>query len=195
MKLILSSCDFSHEVSRACISEHLPRPIEECRVLFIPNEKATAEKIQQGKYHLRLQQYGFSRENIFVFDHTRADEFKRLNLDMIYVSGGNTFLTMEKIRASSFDQELIRYIKSGVIYIGGSAGAHIVTKELRHLSVYDPVPADWKDFSGLDLFHGILLCHFCEERRVHYEQLLNEKFFPVIALTDADSMIIETEEK
>ena len=45
MRLILSSRDFRGEQSRACILRNLPRPIAECRVLFIPNEKATAESI------------------------------------------------------------------------------------------------------------------------------------------------------
>ena len=46
MKLILSSCDFRNEKSRDVILTNLPKPIEQCRLLFIPNEKATFEAIR-----------------------------------------------------------------------------------------------------------------------------------------------------
>ena len=127
MKLILSSCDFSNGASKQFILSHLPLPIERCRVLFIPNEKATTEKIQQGKYHKRLHACGFALENIYVFDENFANDFVNLPIDTIYVSGGNTFLTLHKLRTCGFDTILLRYIQSGVTYIGGSAGAHMVT--------------------------------------------------------------------
>ena len=45
MKLILSSCDFRNEKSQKVIMDNLPYSIDKCRLLFIPNEKATAEAI------------------------------------------------------------------------------------------------------------------------------------------------------
>ena len=65
MRLILSSRDFRGEQSCACILRNLPRPIAECRVLFIPNEKATAESIASGRYHSRLAEFGFARAKAF----------------------------------------------------------------------------------------------------------------------------------
>ena len=127
MRLILSSRDFRGEQSRACILRNLPRPIAECRVLFIPNEKATAESIASGGYHSRLAEFGFSREKVTVYDPARAGEFFGLAVDVIYVSGGNTFATLERVRREGFDRELVRLIRAGTTYIGGSAGAHLVT--------------------------------------------------------------------
>ena len=45
MKLILSSCDFDNKNSRNRIIENINKPLNKCKVLFIPNEKATKEKI------------------------------------------------------------------------------------------------------------------------------------------------------
>lgn len=190
MKLILSSCDFSNGASKQFILSHLPLPIERCRVLFIPNEKATTEKIQQGKYHKRLHACGFTIENIYVFDENFANDFVNLPIDTIYVSGGNTFLTLRKLRTCGFDTILLRYIQSGVTYIGGSAGAHMVTRDIRHVAAYDP-PFETTDFTGLGLIDTRLICHFNEERRAHYEQLLQEKTTQVIALADEDSIWLE----
>ena len=43
MKLILSSCDFRNEKSKRTILDNLSKPIDQCKLLFIPNEKATYE--------------------------------------------------------------------------------------------------------------------------------------------------------
>lgn len=191
MKFILSSCDFSNDCSKQFILSHLPASIELCRVLFIPNEKATSKKIQTGKYHKRLQAYGFAPENIYVFDENHASDYVSLAIDVLYVSGGNTFLTLQKLRASGFDTALLRYIHHGVTYIGGSAGAHLVTKDLRHIALYDDPPADLTDFSGLGLIDELLICHYTEERREHYEQLCRDTHAKIVKLSNEDSVWIE----
>lgn len=190
MKLILSSRDFRGESSRQVILSNLPKPLSQCRVLFIPNEKWTPERLDTGFYVRRMQEIGFSEELVSIFDPRRPEAFLNLALDVIYVSGGNSFELLSLLRRCSFDQELIRYIRSGVAYVGGSAGAHLVSADLSHLSRYDAVPEGMTDFSGLNLFHGILLCHFSADRQAHLEQLRSIGRFPVHPLSDADSLII-----
>ncbi len=190
MKLILSSRDFRSESSRQIILSNLPKPLSQCRVLFIPNEKWTPERLDTGFYVRRMQEIGFSEELVSIFDPRRPEAFLNLALDVIYVSGGNSFELLSLLRRCSFDQELIRYICSGVAYVGGSAGAHLVSADLSHLSRYDAVPEGMTDFSGLNLFHGILLCHFSADRQAHLEQLRSIGRFPVHPLSDADSLII-----
>lgn len=50
MKLILSSCDFRNDSAKKIIIDNLSKPIEQCKVLFFPNEKATYEAIHSEKY-------------------------------------------------------------------------------------------------------------------------------------------------
>ncbi len=49
MKLILSSCDFRNENSKNVILNNLPKPIDKCRLLFIPNEVTVTLKIVEQK--------------------------------------------------------------------------------------------------------------------------------------------------
>ena len=56
MKLLLSSCDFGNPRSAQIIKDNLCKPLSDCRVLYFPNEKATPEKIKNGKYEARLTQ-------------------------------------------------------------------------------------------------------------------------------------------
>lgn len=179
MRLILSSREFRGEQSRACILRNLPRPIAECRVLFIPNEKATAESIASGWYHSRLAEFGFSREKVTVYDPARAGEFFGLAVDVIYVSGGNTFATLERVRL----------IRAGTTYIGGSAGAHLVTQSVEHLREIDENRVGLTDFCGLGLLNGVLICHYCAGRAALRDRLQSEGR-TVYTLTDEESLCL-----
>lgn len=190
MKLILSSCDFRNEKSKRTILDNLSKPIDQCKLLFIPNEKATYEAIHSEKYFLRMQEFGFSRDNIAVFDYYDAQRFMNLDLDIIYISGGNTFAALKRIKDCGFDKEIIRYVRSGVLYIGGSAGAHIATQSVAHIAAFDPIPDGMTDFKGFGLFDGILLCHYTEERKALYDKFKSEGKYKVFALRDEDSLVV-----
>lgn len=193
-KLILSSCDFGHPASAACIRANLPKPIEACRVLFFPNEKATAEAIRGGKYVRRLAGYGFSEANIRVFDYFSPTSFAFPAIDVIYISGGNTFGTMRRLRASGGDQIIRSCVQAGAAYIGGSAGAHIASADIAHVRQYDADIFGLDDFSGLGLFDGILICHADETRQTDADRL-RQSGRRVIVLTDADVIVIDTDAK
>ena len=192
MKLILSSCDFRNESSRQAIIDNLDKPIDRCRLLFIPNEKATYEGIHSAKYYLRMQEFGFDEDNIRIFDYYNPKRFIGLDIDVIYISGGNTFATLKRIKDCGFDREIIRYVKSGVIYIGGSAGAHIATQNIEHIAAFDSIPDGMNDFNGLGLLDGILICHYTIERKELYDKLISENKYKVYALSDDDSLIINS---
>ena len=194
MKLILSSRDFLNDNSRKVIMDNLPKKIEECKVLFIPNEKANDENLRSDKYYNRLFKDGFTnKNNIYIFDEKKTNDFKDLKLDLIYIGGGNTFATMKKIEDSNFDKEIIKYVRNGVIYVGGSCGAHIVTKNIEHAKYFDTVCDDFDDFTGLGLFDGIIIPHFDEERQKVYDLLKNKNEWKIYPLTDDDSIIVDDE--
>ncbi len=197
MKLILSSSDFINKHSKQVILNNIDKELSDNKVLFIPNEKATREKIKSDKYYDRLYRDGFTKkDNIYIFDETEVDRFKNLNIDLIYVSGGNTFATLDKIRKSSFDKDIINYINNGVIYIGGSCGAHIVTKNIKHLEKLDDNYLNIKDYDALGMFDGIIIPHYNEKgynpelRKQVYNKLINENKYKVYALTNDDSLVI-----
>ena len=89
MKLILSSCDFGDPTSAKFITDNLCKPISECKVLYFPNEKVTLEKIKSGKYEARVSAFGFQRKDIYVANYFDPAPFFDLDIDVIYISGGN----------------------------------------------------------------------------------------------------------
>ena len=197
MKLILSSCDFINDNSRKVINDNVD--VANSKVLFIPNEKATKELINSDKYYKRLYKDGFTENNIYIFDEENANQFINLDIDVIYVGGGNTFATLKKIKDCGFDKYIINYINNGVIYIGGSCGAHIVTKNIEHLLDLDNNYCNLDDYNGLGLLDGIIIPHFNEvdyepEKRMElYNKLINENKYKVYTLTNSESIIVNND--
>ena len=191
MNLILTSCDFGNQNSAKIIYDNLPKPISECKVLFFPNEKATPEKIESGKYKSRLAAFGFQKNNICVANYFQPESIFYIDVDVIYISGGNTFGTMKRIRESGFDQVILDLVRNGATYIGGSAGAHIATADLSHVTKYDQDTFGLSDFSGLGLYQGILICHYSEDRREDLEHLRSSGVYNVQALSDQDSIVVK----
>ena len=193
MKLILSSTDFLNEKSKNKILNNLGISLENCKVLFIPNEKSTKEKINSGKYHKRLIDTGFSKNNIYIFDESRVEEFIDLDINLIYVGGGNTFSTLNKIRKCGFDKYIIKYINNGVIYLGGSAGAHIVTKNIKHVLSFEKNYVKIKNYNALSLFDGILFCHYDDNRKEQYLEAKRINKYKVYKITNEEIMVVENE--
>ncbi len=190
MKLILSSTDFGNPISAQFIKDNLGKPMESCRVLYFPNEKATEERIKSDMYYNRVSAFGFQKQNIYVFNYYAPSGFDNLDIDVIYISGGNTFGTIKRIRETNADTLIKSYVKKGVIYIGGSAGAHIASTSLTHVSRYDTNTHGVTDMSGLGLYNGILLCHYNDDRKEHFNELKENSPFDVVALKNGESILV-----
>ena len=189
-KIILSSCDFRNSESAKCIYDNLPHPVDQCKVLYFPNEKATEEAIKSIKFYQRLSELGFSRENIYVFNYFSPAEFDvNTHIDVIYISGGNTFGTMKRIKESRADKIILDRMSYGAMYIGGSAGAHIASRSVGHVAKYDHDTFGLTDFSGLNLLDGVLVCHYTEEREADYLDLVKSGERNIIILRDCDSVM------
>ncbi|MEA5039031.1 MAG: Type 1 glutamine amidotransferase-like domain-containing protein [Clostridiaceae bacterium] len=190
MKLILSSCDFRNKNSYKCITDNLGMPIQQCRVLYFPNEKATKEDLESEKFYNRLAEFGFARKNIYVFNYYSPGSFYDLDIDALYISGGNTFATLDRIRKAGFCDIIFQYVKNGAVYIGGSAGAHIACTNIKHILKYDSNPPNMSDFNGLKLFEGVLICHYIDEKKKDLLKIQRDGKYKVYSLTDDESLLI-----
>ena len=189
MKLILTSCDFRSEAAAAVIRQHLP-PLSACRVLYFANEKATPEKIRAGIYKKRLAEFGFAPENVTVFDYFAPQALDGAQFDCVYISGGNTFGTLRRIRESGGDALIHDAVSRGAVYIGGSAGAHIACADVSHVAAWDSDTFGLTDFAGLALYDGALICHYTDAREAELLRLRAEGKH-VTALGDDGALVIE----
>ena len=189
--LLLSSQDFSNENSKRIILENLPKDIKECKILYFPNENFNRKNIENRSYRDRLKKVGFAKKNIYVFDYDNPFGYDELDLDCIYIGGGNTFKTFEMLRKTGADKLIVDFVQNRrATFIGGSAGAHIASENIEHVKNFDDLPEDFSDFKGLGLFKGILICHYSKEREKYYNQAKQEGKYSVYALSDDDCLII-----
>lgn len=189
MKLILTSSGFADEVTKEKIMSALGKPLDKCKVLFIPS--AIVLPTRRGKFFSMMKKVGFLRENIYVFQEDKPEEYTSLDIDLIYVCGGNTFLLCERIKSVGFRAALLRYLENGVVYVGASAGVHLLCPSTEHLLPFDENITNTTDFTALGIIDRIYFCHFCPEREKYYEQAKNEGKYTVCKLGNEDIDILE----
>lgn len=188
MKMILSSKVFGDLEATNKIREFVGKSFEELKLLLVATP---CLPYGPEKYYNELIINGFKKENIIIFDYKNIQEYKDLDIDLIYVTGGNTFTGLKLIKESTFDEQIKKYLDNGVIYLGRSAGAHIATKNIEHILNYDSNEVGLIDYNGLELFDGILVCHYCEDRMNMYEQLIKENRYKVYNLTNQEILVVE----
>ncbi len=167
--IIISSTGFAGEVSCKKITEVLGGDLSVLKVLFVPC--AIVLPTRRGKFYSMMTKRGFSRENVTVFEPDKAEQYADLDIDLVYVCGGNTFLLLEKMRACGFGEQIKKYIERGVTYVGASAGVHLITPDTRHVLPFDENITGTTDFTALGVLDSIYYCHFGPEREPYYNAL------------------------
>lgn len=189
MKIILSSTGFASPASAEKIKNELGDSMSELKVLFIPC--AIVLPTRRGKFFSMMKKAGFERENTYVFESEKPELYKNLDIDLIYVCGGNTFLLVDKIKKSGFGDEIKKYIENGVTYVGASAGVHLVGKSIEHLLPFDENITNTEDFSSLGIIDGIYYCHYGAEREKYYNIAVREGKYNVGKLGNDDVEVIK----
>jgi dipeptidase E len=129
MKLLLTSAGLSHKVIGRALQQLVGRPASETTVAFI----TTAAHAEGGNQHwvirqlVDLWQYGFSWIDIVDPSADGVDWRSRLaEVDVLYLTGGNTFHLLDQVRKTGFDNWLRENIEKKV-YVGGSASTILMT--------------------------------------------------------------------
>lgn len=172
VKVILTSKGFENKLVFNKIMNIINIDIRKIRMLVIPT--ARKNEYKKEKYMKDYIELGFKEENIIFFDDKKANQFSKLNIDIIYVCGGNTFVLKHYLKKSGFEKSIYEYLRNGVIYIGASAGSQIATNNIEHILKFDENVINEKDMSGLNLYDGILVCHYGTDREDIYRELLKE---------------------
>lgn len=80
--------------------------------------------------------------------------------DCIFLSGGNTFYLLDKIRKCGVEKLLLKVVKNKIV-IGSSAGSVVFCNNLEPIKYFDdPTVTDREDkFKGLGLFDFLIIPH------------------------------------
>lgn len=191
MKLFLTSKAFENESISCKLKGNIGLSIENSKVLFIPT--ALGDEFSPNKYFDELINFGFKSENIIIFNHKKAREYIDLKIDILYISGGNTFTLLKTIKECGFINEIKKYLEIGVLGICRSAGTHLMTKNVEHILNFDENKVCLEDFDAMGIFDGIVFCHYTEEREEFYNKAVEENKYNVYKITDEEVIIIDNE--
>lgn len=107
----------------------------------------------------------------------------------IYVGGGNTFSLLKDMKESKFLDILRKYIQSGGIVYGGSAGAIMLGKDV--ITAKDENIVNLKDTASLDFIKGYsIVCHYFPDKHQDFVKALLKKGLKIIALTEGSGIYV-----
>lgn len=75
--------------------------------------------------------------------------------------------------------------------MGASAGTHIATSSTRHVEYFDSNDVNLIDFKGLNLYNGIIICHYNKNRNKIYQKLKIKRKYAVETLKDDEILFLE----
>lgn len=188
MKVILTSKVFGDKQATDNFLDNIDKDISLLKVLLVATP---CLPYGPEKYFNELIACGIKRENVVIFNHEEPRKYCDLDIDIVYVTGGNTFTGLKLVKDSGFDKEIIKYVNNGVIYVGRSAGAHIATKNIKHVLEFDLNEIGTTDYEGIGLVDGILVCHYNAEREGCYNRLINENKYNVYSLTNQEILVYD----
>lgn len=162
---------------------------------------AFSEKLRRlmGRGTVRLRKMGLFVEELRISRISENTLRKTiLKNDYIYVSGGNTFSLLQKLKHSGAGRIISEAVENGKLYIGESAGAAVTSPHIGYLRKMDnPNKApNLRDYRGLALTDFYVVPHggslrfgkAVESIAIEYSDKLNLNI-----INDSQAIIIENE--
>lgn len=188
MKLFLTSAGITNKSIAGAVKKALGKPVSKAKVGFIP----TAANMEPGNkdWYIaqlnNLQKFGFNHIDIIEIADRAVDYRKRLkDMDMIFVSGGNTFHLLNEYRETGFGEWLQKALKNKV-YVGVSAGSIVMTPTIAVASI---PPRDnnflkLKDLAGMGFVDFEVEPHCAGKRFKTIEKYAKKSDNPIYAIDD-----------
>ena len=146
----------------------------------------------------RYQGVGFKRFHCFPVDvlFSRQDLRKALGSDVIYLAGGNTFYFLHHLRKSGLLPHLKHFVERGGVLAGLSAGAIILTPNIRTAGPPLPDPDDnevkLKNLRALGLVRFEFFPHYTASSKTNNILLQYSRTtkYPILACIDGSGITI-----
>jgi len=158
------------------------------RILYLPIAKRT-RPFSESHEKMRANMIRFGvKADIEMWTDFKGKSFEDLDkFDSIYIEGGNPFILLDEIKKAGFIEHLRKYVLSGKLVYGQSAGALIMGADMSFAEFFGTVEntVGLSDTTGLDLFNGYSIWpHYTPENDSIIRKLLSEKGFKFLALPE-----------
>lgn len=146
------------------IINYLPKSPERMKVAFIPtasNPSDNKEGVNNDRS--KLLQIGFELIDVDISSISNQDLRNSFeDIEIIFVSGGNTFYLLQESHKSGFSELLVDFLDRGKIYIGSSAGSVLLGTTIEPIKMMDDpqVAPKLASYDGLGVVDFVPLVHF-----------------------------------
>lgn len=194
MKLLLTSAGVTKRSIAEALESLTGKKASETKVGYVPIA-ANVEKGNKDWYinqFLNFWRFGYSW--IDVVDPTAADvdwQERLADVDVIFVSGGNTFHLLNQYRKTGFDKWLNDNLDSKV-YVGVSAGTIVTapTIEVAGMPPGDPNLPGISDLTGLGWVDFEIEPHCTKDRFEVVDEYAKTRSNPVYAIDDQSAIMV-----
>lgn len=199
MKLLLTSLGIGAVPS--FVEGATGRSPDRLRLGFLWDAAAAEEQDPRGQWQLdRLEALGFTSTRILAAASKSAEDFaaRLAEIDVIYLAGGNSFALLAALRENGSGRALTDAVRSGLPYIGMSAGSVVAGTELEPISLLDDpqVAPRLADHKGLGLVPHVIVPH-ADGKLPPYPRSIFERIeaeygsrFPLLFLDDDEALLL-----
>ena len=151
--------------TKAIVEKYLSKMTDK-KITFIPTAGNVEEYtgfIDEGVGMLKELGYEIEIVNIAKYEEEVLKD-KFLKAECICISAGNTFYLLQELKRKNLTELLSGRIKEGMFYMGESAGAMIMSKDIAYSQIMDDknVATELKDYVGLNASKYYILPHMGE---------------------------------
>lgn len=198
-RILITSDGLKNEQVRSALVSRFGLPGEGALALVVTT--ASREWKARNKHaieaYTHLEALGYAVEFI-DFDTDGAGRL--MDADLIYLSGGDPFYLLERIRHIGAEDELRHACARGALLVGSSAGALVLGPDLEHIRLVDPgEPEHANPAMGLGLCSLFVLPHYSRlvERDPGIEAVIRQfeltRSIRVERLDDGQAIVIDGE--
>lgn len=116
-------------------------------------------------------------------------------IDILYVTGGNTYCLLETMNKIGFKDILVPFLKAGGLYLGSSAGSIVTGPDISFVGdIDDPLQSSLRDFTAMGLVGFLIMPHMDQESfNVEARRAITSYNGPhqIIALNDDQAILVE----
>jgi len=191
-KLLLSSAGLTNQNITNQFLQIINKPVSQIKIIFIPTASRSKEELEYvDKSKKELLNLGITENNIKTLNLENSVSFQDIkNFDVLYVCGGNTFYLLKKVRETGFDKVIIKFVKTGKLYFGISAGSILACPNIDIASPFDKNDSNLTDLTGLNLTDVIISPHYCEEEKPIIDNFKRKLQYKIIPLTDKQALLV-----
>lgn len=195
MKLFLSSLAPSKDLLPH-LTSLIGKPTRDTSVALIENA-ADVYEMWVSQIRPALQSFGFEVEVVDLrkYRNNQASLRKKLDKDIIWIGGGNTYYVRWLLRETDADEIIKNLVHKGAVYGGDSAGAILAGPTTKHFETADdPNDAPEILYDGLNFTDSVVVPHFDNKKFATIVQGINKKLktdkYKTVPLDDTHALVI-----